>query len=451
MKTKLKLLLLLLSVSGTVWFTGREVEGFSYFNYAGIDLVWPDHRSDRYLAPSTFPPGSDISDQMLEAMTLWSIVPGSNFDYYYAHMAEDPVVDHQDGYNDTLAVPAETLDPGVLAVTYMVFHTGLAVWYDMDTEFSDYPAEIGWNLEWNPPCWTVSDPATYGVTFLLVATHEMGHALGLGDDPSGSEPPGTPWFIATMNPAYPAGGPVGDNNIIEVHTDDRSGLRYLYPGSDSLTDLANSGYCSAGPIIGMAVPAFIDPSTCYPGDQPQAWSVLENFGTTDQTNVGQTFYLSQDETIDAGDLLLGELRWDLVADDAIEFQVQFDVPDLAPGLYFLGSKLDELNEVVEEYEDNNDVLYCDPLTVAQLAPEISPMSQQVVGCDEPFVGPAPQVSYPINMAPITWSLDNPQPGMTMDPVTGVITWPEPIPASFQYELDIRATNAAGSDVETLHL
>lgn len=440
------LILALLPV--TVWVPCAQ--GFSWFVFGANVVVWAGGQSDRFLSPTSFPPGSTVSDQLIASMGLWTIIPGGNFTYAFAHNPQDFPIDHFDGFNDTIAVPAASLDPGVLGVTTLV-NNG-AQWFDMDIEFSDFPNGVGWNFETNPDCTVVDDPNTFGFTFMLVATHELGHALGLGHDPIGDEPPGTAWFIATMNPRYPSGGPIGSQNIIELHTDDRNGLRFLYPGvSQNQTDLANSGYSAFGGVLGKAVPVFLTPSTALPGQEVTAQATIENFGNTAVSSVGLAFYLSTNGVVDINDTFIGELRFDFAVGDAFEFGAAFDVPDLPAGNYTLISRLDDQDEVAEQFEDNNEVVYCQPLTIDQSPPSVAPFSQEVITCDTPFVGPTPQVPFPVNMAPITWSLLNPQPGMTIDPVTGVVNWPVPITAPFVYALDIKATNAAGSFVQTLQL
>ncbi|MCD4669344.1 MAG: matrixin family metalloprotease, partial [Actinomycetia bacterium] len=451
MKTLLRISTLAAVLLGMVWLGGDRADGFSYFNYGGYAVIWDGGQSLRYLSPGTFPEGSETDTIIQLAMGQWTFVWGGGFTYTYYRLPEDPVVDHYDGYSDTAAVPAEWLDPGVLGVTYMVNNADQ--WFDMDIFFSDFPEGVGWHMLTNPDCEVTANPTpSNGFSFYLVATHELGHAIGLGHDPIGDEPPGSPWFIGTMNPGYPAGGPVGQNNVIELHTDDRRGVRFLYPGTpETKVDLANSGYCAQGPSLGKAVSIFTEPAVVTPGEVLTGWCVIENFGTVTVTNVHQSFYFSLDDTVDSGDLEMGDTLWDIAADDGYEFSVEIDVPDLLPGEYYFGSMLDDLNEVVEEYEDNNDSITCVPFTIAQAVPAFDPFSQQVITCAEAFTGPTPQVPYPINMATITWSLDNPQPGMTIDPATGVISWPEPIKSPFEYDLDVRATNDAGTAVQTLRL
>ncbi len=448
MKTSLRIMIVLTLLAGFLGVGGDRAGAFSYFSYSGYSVIWAGGQSLRYLSPGTFPEGDDTDLLIQASMGQWSSVPGAGFQYSFIRLTEDPVVDHFDGYSDTAAVPSAWLDPGVLGVTYMV--NDADQWFDMDIFFSDYPENVGWHMLTNPDCEVTSNPMPLnGFSFYLVGLHELGHAIGLGHDPIGDEPQGSPWFIGTMNPGYPAGGPVSQNNIVELHTDDRKGTRFLYPGSTTQVDLANASYCSQGPRLGKTVPIFAEPANITPGEELTAWCVIENFGTVTVTDVHQSFFFSTDNVVDAGDLLIGDTLWDMPADDGFEFSLAIDIPDLVAGAYYFGSMLDDLGEVVEEYEDNNDAITCEPFTIEQAFPSFDAFSQKVITCADPFVGPTPAVHYPINTAPITWSLDNPQPGMTIDPITGVISWPSPIKAPFIYEIDVRATNGAGSFMQTL--
>jgi len=424
---------------------GDRVDAFSWFQSGGFDVAWVGAESTRYLSPTTFPPGSEVDTLILESMGLWNIVPACDFNYSFIRNDQDYPIDHFDGYSDTIAVPASSLDPGVLGATYLV-NDG-PVWYDMDMLFSDFPEGVGYTLEANPSCEVVTAPTpANGFSFLLVAVHEMGHALGLGHDPIGNESPGTPWLVATMNPRYPSGGTFGQENIVELHTDDRNGARYLYPHSgptEPYTDIAESGY-TFGSIMGKAIPVFFTPASIAPGGTLTVRSVIENLGVSSVINVRQGFYLSSDELIETTDTLIADVRWDLAVQDAIDFNAEIDLPaDIAAGLYRVGTYFDDLDKVSELYEDNNAVSYCAPLTITRLAPVINDIFQTSATCGQPYTGPTPTVTHPINMAPLTWSIDNPQPGMTIHSSTGIVSWPSPVPSQFPYQIFIRATNSAG--------
>ncbi len=426
----------------------------SIFVVDGVKVVWSSGESVRYLSPSTFPPGSATELLIFEAMALWNIVPAADFEYFFAPLEQDFPIDHFDGFNDTAAVPADQLDPGVLGVTFLV-NDG-ATWFDMDVLFSDSPAGAGYTFAPQPTCDVVSDPTpTNGFSFLLIATHELGHALGLGHDPIGNEPSGTGWFVATMNPRYPSGGPIGQHNIVELHTDDRNGLRLLYPHSGlsepPMVDLASAGYAT-GNAIGQAVPMAAQPSQVFPGEEVILRLLIENFGTTNEFFVRQGFYLSIDDIVAAGDQFLGSLTWDIAFQDAFEVDVAVPLPaDMLAGSYFLGAALDDLDQIIEEYEDNNIAVTCEPLIVAQRAPLFDPLPQQVIPCGQAYTGPTPAVALPINMGPMTWSLDNAPSRMMINPSTGVISWPNPVPSTFPYAVTLRGTNMAGSSTQTLFL
>ncbi len=425
---------------------------YSFYQAAGMNIVWPGGQSVRYLSPSTFPEGSVTELLILEAMALWNVVPSTNFEYVYSRLDQDFPIDHFDGFNDTSAVAAQDLDPGVLGVTYLV-NDG-PVWFDMDVLFSDAPNGIGYTFDTNPTCGVLEAPTANGYSFLLIATHELGHALGLGHDPLGTEPSGTSWFVATMNPRYPSGGTIGSLNIVELHTDDRNGVRFLYPNSGPseppFRDLASAGF-AAGTVVGKAVPLPVDPTTVFPGDELVVRSYIENFGNTHEFFVEQGFYLSTDELPDGGDAFLGALLWDLAFQDAFEFDVAIPLPeDLVAGVYHLIAVLDDLDAVPEIFEDNNAAVYCDPIMVAQLTPAIEPLAQFLIPCGQPFTGPSPVVTHPINMNPITWSLLGAPGGMTVNPSTGVISWPSPTPSPFLIVVTLRAENDAGAATQTLY-
>jgi hypothetical protein len=454
MKALLRNSLLVAAVGGITWLGSDRAAAFSYFSYGGYSVIWYDGYADRYLSTITFQEGDDPDVLYRASMGQWSDVWGSSFYYRYGYVDEaDTVIDPQDGYSMTVAVPADSLDPGVLAVTYMVNY--MDEWYDMDMVFADVPDGVGWHMLTNPDFEVTGNPEPdNGFSFYLVALHELGHAIGLGHDPVGDEPAGTSWLIGTLNPGYPAGGPIGNQNIIELHADDRRGTRFLYPGSSAPTiDLGNAGYSARGPRLGRAEPSFFTPSPITPDQELTLWATIENFGNVAVSNVRQGFYLSTNNVIDANDLALGHLFWNLGTGTScrIEFGAATDIPDLPAGTYYVGSILDDLHQVTEEYEDNNQADYCAPLLVAQAVPAFGSFSQYIITCENPFTGPTPVVTYPINMAPLTWSLDNPQPGMTVDPNTGVIHWPSPVKSPFIYEIVLRATNGAGTSTQTVRL
>lgn len=424
--------------------------GFSFFTVNGQPVVWAGGQSIRALSPTTFPVGSDVELLALEAMVLWNIVPSTGWEYSYATLQQDVPV-QVDGINTTVAVSAGSLDPGVLGVTYLV-NQG-AQWVDMDVVFPDDPGGPGWTFTANPDCGVTTAPEVNGYSFLLTLVHEFGHALGLGHSPIGDEPAGTPWLVATMNPAYPIGGAVGSQHIVEVWTDDRNGLRALYPPSGpsgpTFTDLAVAGY-TASSSIGFAAPSGFTPDVIGPGETVRIRAGLHNFGNTSEIFVDQSFYLSRDEVLDSGDESLGFVEWDIPVGEAFDYDVDAPLPeDLEPGSWRVISVVDDRGTIVEEFEDNNEWVYCSALEVSQAAPEFFALGQENIFDDAPWTGPEPELLKPRNMdappeAPVVWSIDAGPAGMVIDASTGVLSWASPVASPFPYVITVRATNTGGS-------
>ena len=424
---------------------------FSYYTFGTTPIVWPGATATRYLSPSVFPEGSDTEQLYLSAMGLWEIVPGASFDFVALRNDQDYPIDNFDGFSDTTAVDPSQLDPGTLGITYLVNNN--AAWHDTDMVFNANPDGVGWNFETNPSCDVVAAPTpTNGYSFFLVATHELGHALGLGHDPMGDEPPGFLWNIATMNPGYPTGGPVGQDNIIEVHADDRAGLRFLYPGTGvTQRDLAAAMF-SSSTVTGLSIPIAAVPNVALPGESISVVSVIENFGTSSHLQVIQRFYMSDDPVIEETDEDIGFLEWDMAPGAVLEFVVEVQLDDdLASGPRWFGSIIDDGNAIAELYEDNNAAVICTPLTIEQFGPEIEPIQQQYASEGVAWSSPLPVLTHPLNMAPIMWQLDVGPPGMTIDPGTGQVSWAAPVASEFLYAVTIRATNAAGSSTQLFFL
>jgi hypothetical protein len=431
----------------------QTVRGFNAWTYGGTVLVWPDNQLVRYLYPSSFSEGTEPFDLLLYSMSEWNSIDGSSFEYFYYPLDQDYTMDHYDGYSDTTAVAASELDYGVLGLTYSVNNQD--VWYDMDMVFSDFPLGVGWNFELQPTCEIEAIPAEYGFTFVLTTLHECGHSIGLAHEPTGDEPQGDPWMVCSMNPAYPHGGSNGVARAIETHSDDRNGARYLYPTTlQNTTDLAALNFSWHEEYVGVAFTVNFEPLNIYPSDPLSVRSAIENLGTTDVTGVIQNFYLSTDDVISPDDVVLAEIGWDIPWGGLYDFDVIVDMPgDLPWGEYRIMSLLDVFNQVDEVWEDNNDVTYCLPLTVEQLVPVIvEPLGQHIIQEGEPWVSPVSQVTHPLNMATVTWSLEsNPPEGLVINPQTGQLSWESPVYSEFQYVIYVRAENSAGSDTSIMYI
>ncbi len=431
----------------------QTVRGFNAWTYGGTVLVWPDNQLVRYLYPSSFSEGTEPFDLLLYSMSEWNSVDGSSFEYFYYPLDQDYTMDHYDGYSDTTAVSESELDYGVLGLTYSVNNQD--VWYDMDMVFSDYPLGVGWNFELQPTCEIEALPGEHGFTFVLTTMHECGHSIGLAHEPTGDETPGDPWMVCSMNPMYPHGGSNGVQHVMEIHSDDRNGARYLYPGNYSdTTDLASMNFSWHEEYVGIAFTVGFEPKFIYPSETLTIRSAIENLGSMDTNDVQQNFYLSTDDQVSGDDVILAEVLWDIPWGALYDFDVEISMPDdIAWGEYTIMSKLDVNNDVDEMWEDNNDVTYCVPLTVDQLAPVIvEPLGQHIILEGEQWIGPAPQVTHPLNMATLTWSLEGEPPeGLWISEQSGRVHWDNPVYSEFQYVIYVRAANDAGSDTSEMYI
>ncbi len=81
-------------------------------------------------------------------------------------------------------------------------------------------------------------------------------------------------------------------------------------------------------------------------------------------------------------------------------------------------------------------------------PVVAPLSNDDASIGLPYTGPIP-VLQPATLA--TWSLVSGPPGMTIDPASGVVSWPSPAVDGSPYTITIRASNVAGSGDATWQL
>jgi len=413
---------------------GGHAAAFTWFTYGGYVVVWAAATDTRWLSPDTFPPGSPAQIIALASAGAWNLTGGSSWTYTAGYASIYPP-DSFDGYSYTEAVPGDYFDsPGVLAATLLGNYG--AEWVDMDTLINaEAPNGWGWNLDPAPTAELLTNPGLYGFSLLQVLMHEFGHALGLGHEDT---------IVTLMNSYYPNGGTFGQEGIVEPHADDRVGQRTLYPGG-IFTDLGNGNFYHSS--FGGSAPIIFEPTAADPGDQIAARIQVENLGTTFTTNVRQGFYLSQDSQITTGDRFLGSLLWaSLDAGAAGQFDVLINLPDDLPsGTWYLGSILDDTNRITEAFEDNNAVIYSEPLTVNFLPPIIVDVPNARVTCGSTYVSPAASVTRPQNVGSTSWTLVTAPTGASINPATGVVNWPNARGINDPHLVTVRATNAVGFD------
>jgi len=88
-------------------------------------------------------------------------------------------------------------------------------------------------------------------------------------------------------------------------------------------------------------------------------------------------------------------------------------------------------------------------TITVVEPVIHSISAESTTEGLTYFGPIPALMQ--GTQPVTWSLINSSSGMTINPETGFVSWPNPTALGSPHEIEILATNAAGYDDETWQL
>ncbi len=86
------------------------------------------------------------------------------------------------------------------------------------------------------------------------------------------------------------------------------------------------------------------------------------------------------------------------------------------------------------------------VTGLALPPIINSIADTAIAENLTYTGPVPSLAS--GTVPVAWSLVNGPAGMTIDPSTGVVSWPSPTLAGSPHEVTIRATNTVSTDDET---
>jgi hypothetical protein len=85
------------------------------------------------------------------------------------------------------------------------------------------------------------------------------------------------------------------------------------------------------------------------------------------------------------------------------------------------------------------------LTVNRIAPVLNDIVNATIACAGSYTGPTPTLTNTACMNPVTYSLITGPAGMTVNPATGVVSWPTVVGGT--HTITIRGTNSAGFDDE----
>jgi len=204
-----------------------------------------------------------------------------------------------------------------------------------------FNANFSWTYDVNP---VVPPNLSSPFNFTLVATHELGHGLGLDHQSS---------TVATMNDVYPNGGTVGNSNAIQPLADDVLGDRVGYGTCCTANDVYASAYRSINATQTDLIPA---PAVVSAGQSATFQATIGNRGTGTVNPLRVEYYLSTDRFIDRNDTFLGAATFSLGSGFAGTHSATVTIPSNQPtGSYYFGWIVDPLASIAEVDESNNAV------------------------------------------------------------------------------------------------
>ena len=329
MKLKRPLIFIPVVVLGLLLGLVTKAFPYAWWETLGTPWHWNGGATTMYLHPVSFVSGSSWTSNMVAAMQDWTNVIGSPFTYYWITQAKD-INDHGDGYN-AVAFVSDHCDDWA-GITYWRTYFLSAhlkdtdIWFDVDCNFVP-----------NSPNNEISVFAEYN-SFRHVATHELGHALGLDHDFS---------IVARMNYGY----------LFErLQGDDKNGVRFLYGGGGADIDVSVTNAVDTpdvfdlqGRRISPGYMRYVNPpslSTVKPGDTIQVEYTVENMGNLALNNVSVGFYL--------GSYFLGRSYFNFPVRSIGTFTRTLTIPPSIPsGIYSLYVFIDDTNQFAENDETNN--------------------------------------------------------------------------------------------------
>lgn len=326
----------LLGAAALLALSAHTAHAATWLECEGNKIKWNNGWTNMYLSTTSFPAGGAWDADLQNAMWHWNNVKGSGFNFFVGRDT-DGTHAKDNGVNEVYLHSTEA--GSALAVTFTRYHCYWLFGYQYGIDETD----IVFN---NSRSWSTAqlNYANLGSPFNveLVGLHELGHAAGLKHSDG---------VQATMNSFYANGGPLGNSKEVDPLPDDRAGIRALYADGTTERDVAGSALKRTGSGTSGLISS---PASAARGSTVNVGFTFGNQGTSSQTfNIG--FYLSTNNIISTGDLLLGTNTGASASAGAIgSFSRSLTIPsNVAPGTYYLGFMVDSAGALAENNEGNN--------------------------------------------------------------------------------------------------
>ncbi|HKH46796.1 MAG TPA: hypothetical protein VKM72_19230 [Thermoanaerobaculia bacterium] len=321
----------------TGFFLASQAHAYHYWTCGGVKVVW-SNSFEMVQNTYSIAPGGARELAADKAIKRWQNVDGMwNMVSKSSTVTTGSSIAQFNFQNDLAVVPLSSLG-GAIGLT-MMFHDGC--FFGGDAEWIEADVVAASTLDFG----AVEETALPGNSGREVFIHEFGHAQGLNHTQG----------FDLMRAGTPLPLVAGPGETIDVLPDDAQGGRFLYPtGNDEVNLFASAHRRTSDDKITTNNSGTV--TFCKKGGGTlKVNATVGNNGTVDVQQT-ERWWVSTSKTAHSGGIKVGQ--WNngtFLANKVKTRELEFTMPALEPGTYFLYHGVDVLKEVDESREDDNNV------------------------------------------------------------------------------------------------